>query len=154
VRRVLVLGGCAPSAPRCRGGWHARAGSIILAGRSLPAAEAHAAVLAKTARAKVTPARMDASRLTAQELAALRPEVIINASGPYQTQGYGVARACIEAGVHYIDLADARAFVTGISALNDEAQRAGVLVVGGASTVPALSAAVTDAHAPVCDLVP
>jgi hypothetical protein len=57
-----------------------------------------------------------------------------------------VARAAIEAGVHYIDLADARAFVSGISALNDTAESAGVLVVGGASTVPALSAAVTDAH--------
>jgi hypothetical protein len=58
-----------------------------------------------------------------------------------------VARAAIEAGVHYIDLADARAFVTGISALNGAAERAGVLVVSGASTVPALAAAVTDAHA-------
>jgi len=149
VRRVLVLGGYGTFGARaaerlaCEGEIE-----LILAGRSLPAAEATAVALGKSARAKITPARIDASRLAAQELAALRPEILINASGPYQTQGYGVARACIQAGVHYIDLADARAFVTGISALNGEAQRAGVLVVGGASTVPALSAAVTDAHAP------
>jgi hypothetical protein len=148
VRRVLVLGGYGTFGARAAERL-AREGGIelIIAGRSLPRAEAHAAVLRKGASAKVTAARLDASRLTAGEIAALGPAVLINASGPYQTQGYGVARACIEAGVHYIDLADARAFVAGISALNGAAERAGVLVVGGASTVPALSAAVTDAHA-------
>ena len=147
MRRILVLGGYGTFGARAAERL-AREGGIelIIAGRSLAAAEAHAAALAKTGRAKIAPARLDASALTAGELAALRPDVLINASGPYQTQGYGVARACIEAGVHYIDLADARAFVTGISALDGEARRAGVLVVGGASTVPALSAAVTDAH--------
>ena len=49
------------------------------------------------------------------------------------------------AGVHYVDLADARGFVAGIGALDEEARQAGVLVVSGASTVPALSAAVVDA---------
>jgi hypothetical protein len=49
--------------------------------------------------------------------------------------------------VHYIDLADARAFVTGITALDAEARRADVLVVSGASSVPAVSGAVLAAHA-------
>ena len=74
--------------------------------------------------------------------------MLINATGPYQDQDYRVARACIAAGVHYLDLADARGFVTGIAALDAEAKRAGVLVASGASTVPALSAAVVDAFAP------
>ena len=146
--RILVLGGYGTFGARAAERL-AREGGIelVLAGRSLEAAEAHAALLAKSARAKVTPARLDAARLRAADLAAIAPDVLINASGPYQTQGYGVARAAIEAGVHYIDLADARAFVTGISALNGAAERAGVLVVGGASTVPALAAAVTDEYA-------
>jgi hypothetical protein len=145
--RVLVLGGYGTFGARAAERLVRVEGiELVIAGRSLAAAEAHAAALAKTSHAKITIARLDAAALTARELAALRLDVLINASGPYQTQGYGVARACIEAGAHYIDLADARAFVTGISALDDEARRAGVLVVGGASTVPALSAAVTDAH--------
>jgi hypothetical protein len=148
VRRVLVLGGYGTFGARAAERLARESGiELVIAGRSLPAAEAHAALLAKTARAKVTAARVDAARMTAGELATLGPAILINASGPYQTQGYGVARACIEAGVHYIDLADARAFVTGISGLNEAAERAGVLVVSGASTVPALSAAVTDAYA-------
>ena len=47
---------------------------------------------------------------------------MINASGPYQAQDYTLARACIAARCHYIDLADARAFVTGITALDGAAQ--------------------------------
>jgi hypothetical protein len=46
--------------------------------------------------------------------------------------------------VHYIDLADGRDFVTGIAALNAEAAAAGVTVISGASSVPALSSAVAD----------
>jgi hypothetical protein len=148
VRRVLVLGGYGTFGARVAERLTREDGiEVVIAGRSLPAAQAHAALLAKTARAKVSAARFDAAQLSARDLAALGPTILINASGPYQTQGYGVARACIEAGVHYIDLADARAFVGGISALNGAAESAGVLVAGGASTVPALSAAVADAHA-------
>jgi hypothetical protein len=46
-----------------------------------------------------------------------------------------------------VDLADARAFVTGITALDDAAKAAGVLVVSGASSVPGLSSAVVAAFA-------
>ena len=42
-------------------------------------------------------------------------------------------------------------FVAGIAALDAEARNAGVLVVSGASTVPAVSAAVVDAfRAGIC----
>ena len=85
--------------------------------------------------------------VAASTLGAIQPAVLINATGPYQAQDYRVARACIEAGAHYLDLADARGFVTGIAGLDAEARRAGVLVVSGASTVPAISAAVVDAYA-------
>ena len=44
--------------------------------------------------------------------------------------------------VPYLDLADARAFVSGIDALNARASDAGVAVIAGASSVPALSGAV------------
>jgi saccharopine dehydrogenase-like NADP-dependent oxidoreductase len=83
VRRVLVLGGYGTFGARVAERL-AREGDveIVIAGRSLPAAEAHAAALRKGAGAKVSAARLDASRLTAAEIAALQPEVVINASGP------------------------------------------------------------------------
>jgi hypothetical protein len=121
---------------------------LIVAGRSRERAELFARRLSGTACATVIPACLDATRAGAPELQRLAPGVLINASGPLQEQDYRLARACIAAGVHYIDLADARGFVCGIGALDAEARRAGVLVTSGASTVPALSAAVVDALAP------
>jgi len=121
---------------------------VIVAGRREAQARAFASGLEAGARAKVSGIRLHAAEVSPAVLADMGPAVLINATGPYQGQDYRLARASIAAGVHYVDLADARSFVTGISSLDAEARRAGVLVVSGASTVPAVSGAVLDAYAP------
>jgi len=148
VHRVLLLGGYGAFGARIAERL-ARAPQIelTLAGRSLERAGELARRLSAGGQAAVVPAALDAARIDADELRQRRPQVLINASGPYQGQDYRLARACIAAGAHYVDLADARGFVTGIGALDADARAAGVLVVSGASTVPALSAAVIDACA-------
>lgn len=115
---------------------------LVIAGRNAQRAEAAATRLQPAAKASLSPAVADATTLTAADIIALAPRIVINASGPYQSQDYTLARACITAGTHYIDLADARAFVMGIIALDGEARNAGVSVVSGASSVPGLSSAV------------
>lgn len=60
---------------------------------------------------------------------------------------YRLARAAIAAGVHYLDLADEPDFCAGISALDGAARAAGVCVLSGVSTVPALSSAAVAALA-------
>ena len=90
---------------------------------------------------------MDAMAPDVASLANLAPHVVINASGPFQTQDYTLAHAAIKVGAHYIDLADAAAFVTGFNndvTLDAAARAAGVIAVSGASTVPAISSAVLD----------
>lgn len=77
----------------------------------------------------------------------LAPDVVVDTSGPFQGQSYWVAQACISAGIHYIDLSDSGEFVAGISSLDAAARKAGVLVIGGASSVPALSSAAVDSLA-------
>ena len=77
-------------------------------------------------------------------LAATKPDLVIHTAGPFQGHSYAVAEACIAMGAHYVDLADARGFVSGIGMLDDKARAAGVLVASGASSVPALSSAVID----------
>ena len=79
-------------------------------------------------------------------LAAARADVVIHTVGPFQGQSYRVAEACIAAGAHYLDLADARGFVTGIGALDAAARGAGVAVIAGASSVPALTAAIVERY--------
>jgi hypothetical protein len=81
-----------------------------------------------------------------QRLRALGVGLVIHTAGPYQEQGYDVARAAAAAGVHYIDLADGRRFVCDFpAALDADFRRAGCIGISGASTVPALSSAVVDA---------
>jgi saccharopine dehydrogenase-like NADP-dependent oxidoreductase len=149
VQRVLVLGAYGAFGTRVAERLAKEIGlELIVAGRSLEHAGEVARRLSGRGCASVIPARMDAADIAVSELLERKPTLLINASGPYQKQDYRLARACIAAGVHYVDLADARSFVGGIGALDAEAKQAGVLVVSGASTVPALSAAVIDAYAP------
>lgn len=56
-------------------------------------------------------------------------EILIHTAGPFQQQDYRVARAAIEAGCHYIDLADGRQFVAGITDLDPEGRRCTGMVV-------------------------
>ncbi len=79
--------------------------------------------------------------------AALRRSVedaflVIHAAGPFSDATHLVARACLAAGVHYLDIADGRAHVSGISALSDEAQRRNVFLCAGASATPAVTSAI------------
>jgi hypothetical protein len=149
VQRVLLLGGYGVFGARIAERLAREPDiEVVVAGRSRERAGELAARVQKGARARIMPAQLDAMQIATSELAALRPLLVINASGPYQRQDYRLARACIAAGAHYLDLADARTFVTGISALDADARQAGVLVVSGASTVPAVAAAVIDEHAP------
>jgi hypothetical protein len=148
VSRVLVIGGYGAFGARvCERLAREPDLEVIVAGRSEDAAAAYAAELRRTAKAKITLAVLDAQTASARDIRTLAATVLINASGPFQAQSYGLARACIGAGCHYVDLADARAFVTGIGQLDQEARAAGVSVVSGASSVPGLSSAVVDAYA-------
>lgn len=145
VQRILVLGAygffggriCAALAknPRIH---------LILAGRDLAKATAAAyqiGLSANHARA------VDATHpQLALQLRKLGINTLIHTAGPFQDQGYEVASAAIEAGCHYVDLADSRAFVNGITTLDAKARAAGVSVVSGASSLPALTSAVVDQY--------
>ena len=71
--------------------------------------------------------------------------VAIHAAGPFQAQDYSVARACIDVGAHYLDLADGREFVAGIAVLDESAKARGLLVASGASSAPAITSAMAAA---------
>ena len=111
--------------------------AILIVGRDARQAAALARVL------KAEHAAFDIAKPA--DLAALmarRPDVVVNTVGPFQTADCRVAEACIEAGIHYIDLSDSHQFVAGIARLDGAARARGVAVITGASTVPALSGAV------------
>ncbi|MDP3814258.1 saccharopine dehydrogenase family protein [Pseudomonas sp.] len=112
---------------------------VWVAGRDLAKAERLATQVGCQA------VRLDGNQMDlAERLRELQVDLLISTAGPFQGQDYRVARAAIAAGAHYLDLADARAFACGITELDQAARQAGVLVCSGASSVPALSAAVID----------
>ena len=147
VSRVLIIGGYGNF-----GSYIARtlAGDhniqLLIGGRSMSKADAFIRGLKTT-----HPAEAYAINIFGDIEAILRqarPDIVIHTTGPFQTQGHDVARACIRRGCHYIDLADARSFVATIGDLDAEARARNVLVVSGASSVPCLTAAVIDHYLP------
>jgi saccharopine dehydrogenase-like NADP-dependent oxidoreductase len=113
---------------------------LVLSGRHLQTLEAlrteiapHAEVLALD-RLKAGPA----------ELQSYRGGLLIDAAGPFQNSGLQLIEACIASGVNYMDLADARDFVARVPLLDAAAKTAGVFVISGVSSTPALSHAVLD----------
>jgi len=115
---------------------------IIVAGRSL---KKSLQLIAKLdAINPPEAAELDIQDNFAEKLITVHPQIVIHTSGPFQAQGYAVAEACIQQGIHYIDLADGRDFVAGIERLNQQANEQCVLVVSGASSVPCLTSALVD----------
>lgn len=133
--KILVLGGYGGFGARISRRLAAAGHEVLVAGRS----QARARAFCEREK-RLTPIVLDRSQVAAA-LAEHKPDALVDASGPFQEMDYAVPRACISARVHYCDIADGKAFVTGIAALDDEAQRTGVAVLSGASSVPALSGA-------------
>jgi len=139
MREVLILGGYGNFGKRIATALGRHKVPVIIAGRNLAKAQALAADL-PNARA----AAIDIHRDLAAALRREKPSVVVHTCGPFQGADYDVARACIAAGIPYVDLADGRDFVTGFRRLDADACNAGVTAVSGASTVPGLSSAVVE----------
>jgi saccharopine dehydrogenase-like NADP-dependent oxidoreductase len=144
---ILVLGGYGNFGKRICETLARQSGiDLIIAGRSFEKAEQ----LCKKLRVgncltELRPLALDIfSQNFPQQLKSLKPFLVIHTSGPFQNQHYHVPQACIDAGSHYIDLADDRRFVCNISDLHEQAKAKNVWVVSGASSVPGLSSTVID----------
>jgi hypothetical protein len=147
--RVLILGGYGTF-----GGRLARLLAdeprveLLIAGRSLEAARELCAGLAGAA---AVPLCFDRDGDLDAQLRAAAPNVVVDASGPFQVYGlspYRVVEACLACGAHYLDLADGVAFVRGIARFDEPAKARGVFVLSGVSTFPVLTAAAVRALLP------
>lgn len=117
---------------------------LIIAGRSLARAEAYCKGRGAT-EARLVPTAFDRDGDLAAQLAGMLPDIVVDASGPFQAYGegrYRLVQACIGARIHYLDLADGSDFVAGVSAFDAAAKAAGVMVLSGVSSFPVLTAAV------------
>jgi Domain of unknown function (DUF4166)/Saccharopine dehydrogenase NADP binding domain len=118
--------------------------TLIVAGRSLPRADAFRATRTH-ASARLVTAAFDRDGDLRAQLASQRPDIVVDASGPFQAYGdarYRVIEACIAEAIGYLDLADGSDFVAGVRAFDDAARTAGIFVLSGVSSFPVLTAAV------------
>src|SRR5215475_10773394 len=93
--------------------------TLLIAGRSYERAKIFCIKLGGAAT--LEPHGFDRSGYVLAQLRDITPEIVIDASGPFQAYGgdpYAVVKACIALNIHYLDLADASAFVNGIAAFD------------------------------------
>lgn len=137
VNRVLIIGGYGGFGARLARRLAANAWTVLVAGRQVAKARDFCANVPNAIAVRV-----DRDEDIGAVLVDYHPDLVIDAAGPFQGSHYRVAEACIQRGVAYLDLADARDFVHGISRLDSKAREMRVPVITGASSVPALSGAV------------
>jgi hypothetical protein len=119
---------------------------LIIAGRSAARCEQTISKLKERHPAShVQTFIADRETVSIAALRKLGAFIVVDTAGPFQASARTLAEAAIEAGCHFIDIADARDYVAAFPALDARAQQRGVLAVTGASSTPALSNAVLDA---------
>lgn len=145
-KKILVLGGYGNFGKRIVEDLSSIKGiTIIIAGRNVKKAQDLASSLMGSAEAQLLALAMNINSKTfSHQLNDLSPYLVIHTSGPFQRQSHRVPLVCIQAGSHYIDLADDSHFVCEIDKLNQMAKEKNLSVVSGASSVPGLSSAVLD----------
>src|SRR5882757_9279666 len=118
---------------------------LVIAGRSRVKAEEFCSKLG--GKVATSPLVFDREGDVDRQLAGAAPDILVDASGPFQAYGdaYRVVRACIAHGVHYLDLADGSDFVKGVAQFDAEAKARHVFVLSGVSSFPVLTAAVVRA---------
>lgn len=135
--RILVIGGYGGFGARLTRRLLAGGHEVLVAGRSADKAAAFC-----TGIDRAEPVVADRDHGIGLVMARHRPDLVIDAAGPFQGSRYIVPEACVAMSIPYLDLADARDFVCGIGALDKQARAAGVTIISGASSVPALSGAI------------
>ena len=146
-RRVLIVGGYGTFGGRLAQllGEDERL-ILLIAGRSKSSADTFCKLF--QSRAQMLPCQFDRAGDLAAQLRALKPDLIVDAAGPFQIYGadpYVVVRAAIAQGAHYVDLADGSDFVRNITQFDEVAREKGLFVLSGVSSFPVLHAAVVRA---------
>jgi len=107
---------------------------VVAAGRDQQKLEA----VAKTLPGLVT-AQVDVSNAEELRTALVGSHIVVNCVGPYIATGRTIAKAALEAGVAYFDLASEQEHYRRLESLNGAAKKSGVLLLAGLGAYPGLS---------------
>lgn len=142
--RVLIVGGYGTFGGRLA---QLLAGDVrvtlLVGGRSLAKAQVFCDRLAPGASRVAVAFDRDADALS--QIRALKPDLVVDATGPFQCYGedpYRIIKACLAVQIDYLDLADGAEFVKGVAQFDREARQRRVFILSGVSSFPVLTAAV------------
>ena len=110
--RILLLGGYSGFGARITRRLVSAGHEVLVAVRSIEKAR----TFCKEAP-RLIPLALDRRQIAAA-LKPHEPDMVVDASGPFQAMDHAVPKACIAAGVHYVDIADSRDFVCRIRVLD------------------------------------
>lgn len=137
MKRVLVLGGYGVFGSLIARELAAHKIPLTIAGRGSDKAKRLALSLKGDARA----AALDARNKDACLAVFREHEVVVHAAGPFSAGETSVLEACLEAGCHYVDIADDRAYVAEVLSFGARFRDAGLAAVTGCSSLPGISEA-------------
>jgi hypothetical protein len=134
---VIVFGGYGTFGRQVVRALVERGVNVVVAGRDRAQAEALARSLQPAQSAMVADLSQPESCL-----AAVRGKAVaIHCAGPFRNCGHGLLEACLEAGCHYVDIADDRSYARAVRDMSDRFQSRGLAAVYGCSSLPGLSGA-------------
>lgn len=145
---VLVLGAFGQVGRRLAPALARQGHHVLAAGRDGGRLKAVAASAGDCAR-RVEPLVLDAADDEAFRDAARRASVVVNCIGPFVTWGAPVARAAVDAGAHYLDIASEQAHFRALETLAPRARDRGVAMIPGAGLYPGLSGLLLTAMRPL-----
>jgi hypothetical protein len=67
--------------------------------------------------------------------------VAVNCAGPFRSQNTALLDACLQAGSHYVDIADDRAYVQTVRSYGERFRERGLVAAYGCSSLPGISGA-------------
>jgi hypothetical protein len=137
VKAIAVFGGYGTFGARVSRDLAGRGHRVIVAGRDARRAEALALALGPAHAGVAADVRdVDACRRAIRGAA-----VAVVCAGPFSALGRAPARAALEEGTHYVDIADDRAYIRALHDLDAEFTRARLCAAYGCSSLPAVSSA-------------
>ena len=140
---IVVFGGYGVFGSLVARGLHEGGLRVAIAGRDERRAKASASALGDNARGL----RADVTSLDSCQAALEGAQVAVNCSGPFDARNTQLLETCLERGVHYVDIADDRAWARRVSDFDARFRDKGLTLAWGCSSFPGISGALASALA-------
>lgn len=143
---AVIFGGYGVFGSLVARGLHEGGLRVAIAGRDALRAKAWASALGGTG-GLIGAIRADVANLESCKAALAGARVAVNCSGPFRASNTQLLDACLELGVHYVDIADDRAWARRVYDYGARFREKGLTLAWGCSSFPGISGALASALA-------